>query len=95
MAPTALQIKTSALSRLIKEEKLYAAELKEQEALVQSMKSLDADEYDLKKQEEILAESHRMLPEIAAKIKSHRDALKAYLDENPDEGDTAAARNLL
>jgi tubulin-specific chaperone A len=48
--PSQLQIKTNALGRLIKEERLYRDEVVDHEKRIADMKAANADEYDIKKQ---------------------------------------------
>ncbi|KAK6459085.1 tubulin-specific chaperone A [Scheffersomyces xylosifermentans] len=95
MSPTPLQIKVNALKRLIKEEKLYQQEVSEQEQYVNHMKSNNADEYELKKQIQVLEESQRMVPEVTRKIQEHKEALKVFLESYKGDEDTAAARELV
>ena len=64
MGPSPLQIKVNALKRLIKEEKLSKQEVAEQEQHINQMKANNADEYELKKQIQVLEESQRMVPEV-------------------------------
>lgn len=95
MAPTQLQIKVNALKRLIKEETLYQKEVKEQEQHVATMKKDNADEYEIKKQIEVLEESQRMVPEITAKINQHKSALAKFLETYNGDEDLSAAEELL
>lgn len=95
MAPSQLQIKVSALKRLIKEEKLYQQEVKEQEQYVAQMKANNADEYEIKKQIEVLEESKRMVPQVTTKIEEHRDALKQFLESYSGDEDVKQAQELL
>ncbi|RCK59369.1 Tubulin-specific chaperone A [Candida viswanathii] len=95
MAPSPLQIKVNALKRLIKEEKLYQQEVSEQEQFVSQMRANNADEYELKKQIEVLEEAQKMVPEVTKKIDQHRQALKEFLDTYNGEEDISAAKELL
>ena len=87
MALTKLQIKTKALQRLIKEEKYYHIELKEQQDVIEQMKNNpDNDEYDLKKQVEVLEDTRQMIPELRRKISEHLTSLKEFVETyNGDE----------
>lgn len=49
MAPSQLQIKTNALSRLLKEEKLYHQEVDDISKKIDRMKADGSDEYEIKK----------------------------------------------
>lgn len=95
MPPTQLEIKTKAIQRLLKEQKLYEKEILEQEEFLKHMKSSDADEYEVRKQEKVLDESKRMIPELSKKIKEHGEALKLFLGDYKCEGDVSLARELL
>lgn len=81
MAPSQLEIKSKALGRLVKEEGLYQKELKEQEDLVQTLKSSNADSYEVKKQEEVLADTKKVIPEVRKKISEAQKSLEEYIKD--------------
>lgn len=93
--PSQLQIKTNALKRLIKEEKLYKQEVVEQEQYVEQMKRNQADQYEIKKQIEVLHESQRMVPQVSGKIASMKESLREFLNEYTGEEDVSEAKSLL
>ncbi|CAK9437265.1 uncharacterized protein LODBEIA_P16430 [Lodderomyces beijingensis] len=93
--PTQLQIKVDALKRVIKEEKLYRQEVAEQDKYVAQMKANNADEYEIKKQVEVLEESQRMVPVVGDKIKELKQSLKEYLGTYTGEEDTSEAKSLI
>lgn len=95
MPPTPLEIKTKALQRLLKEHQLYEKEVLEQEEYLKQMKASDSDEYEIRKQEKVLDESKRMVPELAKKIKQHGEALKLFLGGYSGEEDLDIPRELL
>lgn len=95
MAPSQLQIKVNALKRLVKEESLYRQEVTEQEQFVAQMKANNADEYEIKKQIQVLEESQRMVPEVTKKISQHKDALKLFLETYKGDEDITTATGLL
>lgn len=95
MAPSPVSIKVNALKRLIKEETIYRQEVAEQELHVAQIKAANADEYEVRKQQEVLEEAHRMVPELAAKIQQHREALAAFLQSYKGDEDVAEARALV
>lgn len=95
MAPSALQIKVNSLKRLIKEEKIYKKEVEEQEQYVSQMKANNADEYEIKKQIEVLQESQRMVPEVTQKVADHKEALKQFLENYKGDEDVAEAKELI
>ncbi|RLV95453.1 Spore wall maturation protein DIT1 [Spathaspora sp. JA1] len=95
MSPSPLQVKVSALKRLIKEEKYYQQEVSEQEQYVSQMKAHKADEYEIKKQVEVLEESKRMVPQVSKKISEHKEALKKFLESYSGEEDISTAKELV
>lgn len=95
MAPTQLEIKSKALARLIKEEGLYQKELKEQEEHVQGLKSSNADSYEIKKQEEVLEDTRKVIPEVRKKISEAQESLESYItDYTGTEDLTTAKKNI-
>ena len=95
MGPSPLQIKVNALKRLIKEEKLSKQEVAEQEQHINQMKANNADEYELKKQIQVLEESQRMVPEVTKKVAEYIQALKEFLDSYKGDEDVTEAKELL
>ncbi|KAB8285835.1 tubulin binding cofactor A [Yarrowia lipolytica] len=86
--PSQIKIKTSALGRLIKEEKLYKQETAEQAARVEKMKANGEDEYDIKKQIEVLKDTEQMVPVMRKKIDEMKASLEGILgseDADPTE----------
>lgn len=92
MAPTQLEIKTKALGRLIKEESLYQNDLKEQEAHVESLKSGNADSYEIKKQVEVLDDTKNVIPEIRKKIAEAQESLESFIKDYTGTEDLSAAK---
>lgn len=95
MAPSKLSIKTNAVKRLIKEKEFYSLELKEQEEILQSMTINQPDEYETKKQNDVVAETKSMLPELDKKIQLHKKDLSNYLSDYNGDESTEFARSLL
>lgn len=95
MAPTQLDIKIKALKRLTKEEGYYQQELKDQEAHVAKLKEDKlVDPYDLKKQEEVLDDTKRLLPTLYKKIGEFKEDLAQFLETyqgTEDIGDAESA----
>ncbi|VVT44273.1 uncharacterized protein SAPINGB_P000361 [Magnusiomyces paraingens] len=94
MAPTPLRIKINALNRLVKEEGLYLQEAQEQEIRIQALREAGADEYEIKKQIEVLEDTKKMVPEIRKKIQSTLEGLKAA-GESDNEEDNVAAKETI
>lgn len=95
MSPTPLQIKTKAIQRLLKEKSLYAQEVADQERVLKDMRDNKHDEYAIKKHEEVLAESKRMIPELEKKIKSHKESLAEFLKSYSGDEDVSIASSLV
>ena len=96
MSPTQLEIKVKALQRLVKEEKYYLQELKDQKKHVDELKAdSSVDKYDLKKQEEVLADTERLLPTLYVKIKEFQDNLEEYLNTYNRNEDTKEAKEAI
>lgn len=74
---------------------MYRNEVNEQEKYVEQMRTSKADEYELKKQIEVLNESQRMVPELLKKIKEHREKLVEFLESYAGDEDTSIARSLV
>lgn len=94
MAPTQLQIKTNALARLLKEEKLYHQEVEDTQKRIDQLKTDNGDEYEIKKmvghivlsnttiiltKTEVLEDTKKMIPELRNKIKAAAEKLKQFL----------------
>ncbi|EJS41589.1 rbl2p [Saccharomyces arboricola H-6] len=96
MAPTQLDIKVKALQRLTKEEGYYQQELKGQEAHVAKLKEdKTVDPYDLKKQEEVLEDTKRLLPTLYEKIKEFKEDLEQFLQTYQGAEDISDAKTII
>lgn len=58
-----IKIKTGVVKRVTKEKIVYERELEEQKEKIEKFKQAGKDEYDIKKQEEVLQECLMMIPE--------------------------------
>ncbi|KAF3448601.1 hypothetical protein FNV43_RR09314 [Rhamnella rubrinervis] len=85
-----LKIKTSSCKRIVKELHSYEKEVQREAAKTADMKDKGADPYDLKQQENVLAESRMMIPDCRQRMETSLADLKATLaklDElNQNEG---------
>ncbi|CAI4036553.1 hypothetical protein SMKI_15G4010 [Saccharomyces mikatae IFO 1815] len=96
MAPTQLEIKVKALKRLTKEEGYYQQELKDREANVAKLKEDESvDPYDLKKQEEVLDDTKRLLPTLFEKIKEFKEDLEKFLETYQGTEDISDAKTAI
>lgn len=94
MAPSQLQIKVNALKRLMKEQALYKKEAAADAQRVEQAKEEGKDEYEIKKMNEVLQETQKMVPELNKKIQTTLDGLKDLLSSDLDE-DTSAAKEVV
>ncbi|ODV86083.1 hypothetical protein CANARDRAFT_28120 [[Candida] arabinofermentans NRRL YB-2248] len=92
MAPSQLQIKSSALQRLLKEKKLYQEEVEESDqTIIKYQAQLVGEpgneelEYTLKNAIKIRDETKRLLPSIDGKIQEILTSLKEYLKSEVGE----------
>ncbi|ONK56427.1 uncharacterized protein A4U43_C10F8520 [Asparagus officinalis] len=76
-----LKIKTSTCKRVLKELHYYEKEVEREAAKTADMKEKGADPYDLKQQENVLAESRMMVPDCRKRLESSLADLKATLVE--------------
>ncbi|CAA6667009.1 unnamed protein product [Spirodela intermedia] len=89
-----LKIKTSTCKRILKELHSYEKEVEKEAAKTADMKEKGADPYDLKQQENVLAESRMMIPDCRKRLEASLGDLKGTLAEikdsdlqGPDIGD--------
>ncbi|KAH7687500.1 tubulin-specific chaperone A protein [Dioscorea alata] len=76
-----LKIKTSTCKRIVKELHSYEKEVDREAAKTADMKDKGADLYDLKQQENVLAESRMMIPDCRKRLESSLADLKGTLAE--------------
>ncbi|KAJ8029505.1 Tubulin-specific chaperone A [Holothuria leucospilota] len=81
-----VSIKAGVLKRCSKEKTSYEKEVRDQEAKVEKMKQEGKDEYDIKKQVEVLDESRMMIPDCQRRINAAYIDLKNCLEAetNPE-----------
>ncbi|XP_028399202.1 tubulin-specific chaperone A-like [Dendronephthya gigantea] len=80
-----LKIKTNVVKRIGKEVKMYEKESQSLEEKVRQMESEGKDEYDIRKQKEVLAESKSMVPDTNRRLKTAIEDLKSYMGETEQE----------
>ncbi|EYU42334.1 hypothetical protein ABFS83_14G152000 [Erythranthe nasuta] len=82
-----LKIKTSTCKRIVKELHSYEIEVEREAAKTADMKAKGADPYDLKQQENVLAESRMMVPDCHKRLESALSDLKGTLVELEESGE--------
>ncbi|XP_021671351.2 tubulin-folding cofactor A isoform X1 [Hevea brasiliensis] len=95
-----LKIKTSTCKRILKELRSYEKEVEREAAKTADMKEKGADPYDLKQQENVLAESRMMIPDCHKRLEVALADLKGTLAEleesdNKDGPDIEDARSTI
>ncbi|XP_021663154.2 tubulin-folding cofactor A [Hevea brasiliensis] len=76
-----LKIKTSSCKRIVKELHSYEKEVEREAAKTAEMKGKGSDPYDLKQQENVLAESRMMIPDCHKRLEAALAGLKVTLVE--------------
>lgn len=71
-----LKIKTGVVKRLAKEKTVYEREAEQQKARIEKYKADGKDEYEVRKQEEVLQESLMMVPDCQRRLVKAYDELK-------------------
>ncbi|EPS69677.1 hypothetical protein M569_05090, partial [Genlisea aurea] len=82
-----LKIKSSTCRRIVKELHSYEKEIEIEAAKTEDMKSKGADPYDLKQQENVLAESKMMVPDCHKRLVAAVADLSATLAELENSGE--------
>lgn len=93
-----LKIKTGVVKRLAKEVTTYEKEADLQRQRVEKYKAEKKDEYDIRKQEEVLQESLMMIPDCQRRLVKAYDDLKNVIEVELDLKELeeyAAAVNIL
>ncbi|XP_042483643.1 tubulin-folding cofactor A-like [Macadamia integrifolia] len=76
-----LKIKTGTCKRIVKELHSYEKEVEREATKTADMKEKGADPYDLKQQENVLAESRMMIPDCHKRLETSLADLKGTLTE--------------
>ncbi|KAM1706003.1 hypothetical protein ACFXTH_027976 [Malus domestica] len=80
-----LKVKTGTCKRLVKELHSYEKEVEREAAKTADMKEKGTDPYDLKQQENVLAESRMMIPDCRKRLEASLADLKGILAEVEEE----------
>ncbi len=86
-----LKVQIGVVKRMNKEVAAYEKEVEDNEARVQKMRDDGKDEYDIKKQEEVLAESHMMIPDSNNRLEAAMEKLGEIMAEVEEDGGADAA----
>lgn len=83
-----IKIKTGVVKRLTKEKMSYEKESKQQEEKIEKMKADGKDEYDIKKQIEVLGECKLMIPDSLKRLNVAYEELTKLLEKEEDLKET-------
>lgn len=96
-----LKIKTGICRRTLKELHSYVTEVEQESAKTISMKESNADAFDIKQQENVLAESRMMIPDCRKRLEGAFTTLQAAVVEaendavSPETEEFIAANELI
>lgn len=79
-----IKIKTGVVKRLTKEKVVYEREVETQQQRIERFKKEGKDEYDIRKQEEVLQECLMMVPDCQRRLLKAYDELKQIVDTEHD-----------
>ncbi|RWS03299.1 tubulin-specific chaperone A-like protein [Dinothrombium tinctorium] len=80
-----LRIKTGVLKRVLKEKEVYEKEVENEKQRLNKMINEAKDEYDIRKQEEVINETLMMLPDCQKRIYNAYNDLKSLLQESEED----------
>jgi len=78
---TKLKIRINSLKRLKKEYLYYNKELIDNENKLNNMKKDGMDEYDIKKQQEIVDETKLMIPNVKKRLQDRIDGFEIFIQD--------------
>ncbi|XP_056632963.1 tubulin-specific chaperone A isoform X2 [Diorhabda carinulata] len=79
-----IKIKSGVVKRLAKEKIVYEREAEAQKVRIEKLKEQGKDEYELKKQDEVLNESLMMIPDCQRRLLVAYEDLKNILETEKD-----------
>ncbi|XP_054160087.1 tubulin-specific chaperone A-like [Oppia nitens] len=80
-----MRIKTGILKRVTKEKTVYEKEVDNERKRLETMKSQNKDDYEIRKQEEVINESLMMLPDTMTRIQQAFNDLNNIIQETQTE----------
>ncbi|KAI8639432.1 tubulin binding cofactor A [Parasitella parasitica] len=97
MSLTPLKIKTNVLKRINREYYGYLKEAVTQQKRIDKLIEENADEADISKQKEVLAETHQMIPDVKKRLAAAQQDLQNLVDntESGDANELQEARTVL
>ncbi|XP_070541816.1 tubulin-specific chaperone A-like [Ptychodera flava] len=83
-----IKIKTGVVKRLNKEKAMYEKEVVDQDEKIKKMEADGKDEYDIKKQKEVLQESKQMIPDCKKRLATAHSELTTMVENEKDLAET-------
>lgn len=83
-----IKIKTGVVKRLTKEKTVYEREVEQQKLRIEKLKEQGKDDYEIRKQEEVLTESLMMVPDCQRRLAVAYEELRNILQSEQDLKDT-------
>ncbi|KAJ1554118.1 hypothetical protein HK405_005961 [Cladochytrium tenue] len=80
-----LKIKTGVVRRLTKELAAYHNEATKQQERIDRLVANGADEYDVRKQQEVLEETHQVIPDTRQRLATAREELEKIVTAFEEE----------
>ncbi|CAH0475657.1 unnamed protein product [Peronospora belbahrii] len=80
MTERQFEIKVGTLRRMKKDLEYYMKEHMTQQVKIDTMRLAQKDEYDIRKQEQVLLETERMLPDCQSRLKEAVSDLSHFID---------------
>ncbi|TMW69532.1 hypothetical protein Poli38472_001688 [Pythium oligandrum] len=91
MAERQFKIKVGSLRRVKKDLEYYAKELTQQKLKIEKMRQDGKDEYDIKKQEEVLVETETMLPDCQMRLQETVNDVTKFMTAHQSEVEALTA----
>lgn len=91
VAPSRSQIKIKALQRLVREHELYLKEEVEILARLKGLKENNGDEYEIKKVQQVLDETRRVVPNVRGRLENELAGARTLEVNAEDESELAEA----
>ncbi|XP_022188641.1 tubulin-specific chaperone A [Nilaparvata lugens] len=79
-----IKIKTGVVKRLTKDKVMYEKEAEQQEAKIEKLKSKGEDEFNIRKQEEVLQETLMMVPSSQRRLQKAFEELSNIVESEKD-----------
>ncbi|XP_071450211.1 tubulin-specific chaperone A-like [Hetaerina americana] len=90
-----IRIKSGVVKRLAKEKSMYESQVEQEKVRLQKFKDQGKDEYDIRKQEEVIQESIMMVPETHKRLLAAFQELNSMLETEKELEEAEEYKNAL